>query len=1563
MTSPLVGVKPLAALDRTLPNIPLVNLLRRDRKQDHGGSGAELIGAVDQSHEQAVKTISLFVSSPGDVQPERDAVSRVVNRINDEQRGLLNIRDIRWENAYYGAHDTFQSQIIETEVCDLVVCVFWRRLGSELPADFPKRMKNGKPYPSGTVYELITAVEARSAKTTPDVWVYKKDQAIADAIQDAGEMARRAKQWEALEDFWKDFFVNAQGQFTAAYKRFETVDQFEATFEKNLRDWLTDKRLLQVRPSWSLGEKGSPFRGLEAFDVEHERIMFGRERIAARAVEAVQRGLLSKASYLLLIGESGAGKSSLARAAVLPRILRLTGEGAGRSDVWRLARLIVNATESPLVVLAKALFNKEALPELAQSDYPTPSALAAAMEQAGPSAIAPITRALGRVVDGFEAQQKFDRPATARVVLLIDQLESLFATSVEDQAKFARLIGELVATGLFAVVATLRADRYEAYCRIGAFLALKEAGTTLDVPMPGPAEIADIVRSPAKAAGLSYGVDAETGEGLDETLIKATAGRDALPLLQFALEKLYEAMEARLTASGTGLAGAKPEELILRPQDYAALGGLEGAIGLVADTVYRELDAEARATLPQLVRALVRSGDKGSISESALEKDVVKSEPMARLVRALLARRILVAGVNGLGEGKTETTVRFAHEAVIRGWRAVRERIAADENFYRIRDEVVAAERRWRSSGKPVDRLIASGLPLAEAESLVRDFREELPEYLFAYVKASSAREEARRDRELAEARQREEDARNLAEEQRKVADAQRQVAGRTRAGLVAALLLALAACAFGIVAWTEKQTADQKTQEAAARGAEARNNQTAALAALSNATVDVSPSRAAKLALAAWPRSLADQTPKLEVTMTALGAAVPQLREREIFRGHDGAVWSAAFSPDGTRIVTASVDKTARLWDAATGKQIAVLRGHDDWVRAAAFSSDGSRIVTASNDKTARLWDAGTGKQIAVLRGHDDWVSSAAFSPDGARIVTSSFDKTGRLWDTATGQEIAVLRGHDNAVLRAVFSPDGTRVATASLDKTGRLWDAATGALIAILSGHEDGVWSAAFSPDGTRVVTASNDKTARLWDAATGAEIAVLRGHDGEVYSAAYSPDGTRVVTASLDKTAGLWNAATGKEIAVLRGHDGLISSAAFSSDGTRIVTASRDQSARVWDAATGNEIAVLRGHNGQVLSAAFSPDGRDVITASQDETARLWDAATVREIAVLRGHSEAIWRATFSPDGTRVVTASEDKTARLWDAATARPIAMLRGHDAAVTSAAFSRDGTVVLTASDDKTTRLWDVSTGAPRLILRGHEGQVFSAAFSPDGTHIVTASEDKTARLWDAATGMQIAVLTGHDGRVFSAAFSPDGIHIVTASEDKTARLWDAATGTQIVVFRGHDGRVFSAAFSPDATRIATAAHDKTARIWDAATGKQIMVLRGHDGTVWSAAFSPDGTRVVTASEDRTARLWDASTGAEIAVLRGHDDQIMRAGLPDAVYSAAFSADGTRVVTASQDAAARLWDVATIPKGNIFEVACAWLPDHDLTGIAREYGLTNVKPICEGDPPLPDFSPR
>jgi WD40 repeat protein len=190
-------------------------------------------------------------------------------------------------------------------------------------------------------------------------------------------------------------------------------------------------------------------------------------------------------------------------------------------------------------------------------------------------------------------------------------------------------------------------------------------------------------------------------------------------------------------------------------------------------------------------------------------------------------------------------------------------------------------------------------------------------------------------------------------------------------------------------------------------------------------------------------PEFAQGHTPTAISVFQEIRAADEQLA---VLSGHGAIVRSAAYSPDGTHIVTASYDKTARIWDARTGAQLAVLSGHDGEVESAAYSPDGTRIVTASNDKTARIWDARTGAQLAVLSGHDGVVESAAYSPDGTRIVTSSFDRTARIWDARTGAQLAVLSGHDGEVASAAYSPDGARIVTSSLDKTARVWDAAHG-------------------------------------------------------------------------------------------------------------------------------------------------------------------------------------------------------------------------------------------------------------------------------------------------------------------------------------------------------------------------------------------------------------------------------------------------------------------------------------------------------------------------------------
>ena len=335
-------------------------------------------------------------------------------------------------------------------------------------------------------------------------------------------------------------------------------------------------------------------------------------------------------------------------------------------------------------------------------------------------------------------------------------------------------------------------------------------------------------------------------------------------------------------------------------------------------------------------------------------------------------------------------------------------------------------------------------------------------------------------------------------------------------------------------------------------------------------------------------------------------------------FTRHFLLVASVAFSPDGSRIVSGSWDRTVKVWDASTGKELASFTEHSDLVKSVAFSPDGSRIAAGSKDKTVKVWDASTGKELASLTGHSNEVTSVAFSPDGSRIASGSWDRTVKVWDAATGKELANFTGYSSGVTSVAFSPDGSRIVSGSWDETVKVWDASTGKELASLAGHSDGVTSVAFSPDGSRIASGSEDHTVKVWDASTGKELASLTGHSDGVTSVAFSPDGSRIASGSEDHTVKVWDASTGKELTSLTGHSDGVTRVAFSRDGGRLASGSEDQTVKVWDAATGKELANFTGHSSPVTSVAFSPDGGRIASESWDQTVKVWDAATGKELA---------------------------------------------------------------------------------------------------------------------------------------------------------------------------------------------------------------------------------------------------------------------------------------------------------------------------------------------------------
>ncbi|MCA2721359.1 MULTISPECIES: serine/threonine-protein kinase [unclassified Microcystis] len=284
-------------------------------------------------------------------------------------------------------------------------------------------------------------------------------------------------------------------------------------------------------------------------------------------------------------------------------------------------------------------------------------------------------------------------------------------------------------------------------------------------------------------------------------------------------------------------------------------------------------------------------------------------------------------------------------------------------------------------------------------------------------------------------------------------------------------------------------------------------------------------------------------------------------------------------------------------------------LTGHSYRVNSVVYSPDGRYLASGSSDKTIKIWEVATGKELRTLTGHSDWVMSVAYSPDGRYLASGSSDNTIKIWEVATGKQLHTLTGHSSGVLSVVYSPDGRYLASGSYDKTIKIWEVATGKELRTLTGHSRAVWSVVYSPDGRYLASGSSDKTIKIWEVATGKELRTLTGHSYRVYSVAYSPDGRYLASGGDDDTIKIWEVATGKELRTLTGHSNVVRSVAYSPDGRYLASGSHDNTIKIWEVATGKELRTLTGHSETVLSVAYSPDGRYLASGSVDDTIKIW------------------------------------------------------------------------------------------------------------------------------------------------------------------------------------------------------------------------------------------------------------------------------------------------------------------------------------------------------------------
>jgi WD40 repeat protein len=1261
-----------------------------------------------------------------------------------------------------------------------------------------------------------------------------------------------------------------------------------------------------------------PFKGLQYFDQADAGLFFGRELLTARLVRQLDHHRL-----LMIVGASGSGKSSVVRAGLLPALQRgepLADGSFPPAGCSRWPVHVITPSAHPLEALAASLTRDAA-------SVRATSALIEDLRDAHSLNLA-VRKVLSSAGLG----------GASRLLLVVDQFEELF-TLCQDEAEREAFVDSLLAAvdsgqdGPTIVVGTLRADFY-AHCAEYAGLREALARRQEYIGPMSPEELRRAIEEPARRGGWLF------EPGLVDLILRDAGDEPgALPLLQHALLATWQHRRGHT----------------LTLESYGEAGGVRGAIAKTAETVFRQhLSAEQRPIARNVFLRLTQLGeDTQDTRRRAALSELVPSAEEAPAVEAVLGT-LADARLITLGEGTAEVAheALIREWPTLRQW--LDENRAGLRVHRRLTEAAIEWERLNRDDGLLYRgaRLAEASEWAADHAAALNALEHAFLAQSQAAIEREAAEREAQRQRELEAARRLAEAETRRAEEQGQAAARLRLAARRLAGALLIAALLAVAALWFGqqsnrnahlaeANAGTAQAASTQAVAEADTRAtaqanalqqkataeaastqavAEAETRATAQANALQQkATAEAASAEAQFQGRVSLARGLAAQSSTLlardedlgvllareavQISKGLEGTTIPEAqtalyhaldvsRFAHVLRGHVAGVGAAVFSPDGSLIVTASQDGTARLWR-ADGTPVASFEGHAGAVLWATFSPAGSLVVTTSDDGTARLWRP-DGTLVASLEGHAGPVLWATFSPDGSELVTTSTDATARLW-RSDGTFLASLEGHRAAVLGAAFSPDGSRIVTTSADATARLWRT-DGTFLAALEGHSGWVYGATFSPDGRWIVTAGYDGTARLWHT-DGTSAITLKGHTAAVYSAVFSPDGSQILTASDDSTARLWRL-DGTPVATLEGHAGPVTLALFSPDGSLIVTASADTTARLWRA-DGTLVASLAGHTAQVGTAVFSPDGSQIVTASGDGTARLWPVDQLYT-AVLRGHTSPVIDASFSPDGKWIATSSLDNTARLWRADGAFVLA-LKGHRSGVAAVEFSPDGNWIATASLDGTARLWRPD-GTLAITLTGHTAAVRSVDFSPDGKWIVTSSEDGTARLWQA-DGAFVVALEGHEGAVWSAHFSPDGAWIVTAGEDGTARLWKA-DGTFVRAFESGAGPVWSASFSPDGQQIVAAGVDGIARLWRI-DGTFVRALEGHSDALAAANFSPDGSLIVTASYDGTARLWTARDGAFIASLEGHTTW---------VTSAVFSPDGSRILTASWDGTARQWGV-------------------------------------------------
>ncbi|HEX8549099.1 MAG TPA: WD40 repeat domain-containing protein, partial [Cytophagaceae bacterium] len=622
---------------------------------------------------------------------------------------------------------------------------------------------------------------------------------------------------------------------------------------------------------------------------------------------------------------------------------------------------------------------------------------------------------------------------------------------------------------------------------------------------------------------------------------------------------------------------------------------------------------------------------------------------------------------------------------------------------------------------------------------------------------------------------------------------------------------------------------------------------------------------------------------------------------ETVIQKGHNGAIKSIATSADGRYVVTGSRDKSAKLWDLNTRRELRTFFGHSYTVNSVQLSSDGKFLATTSSDKTAKVWSVLTGKELYSTLPAEKFMTDVAFSPDAKLFICGGYGDSATIYKVDTWEKVKTLAVNSDqgsgVGTNFSFSPDGKWLAVGEDNRTSKIYTTSNWELSKVLAPAEG--WCGGcgtfvcFSPDSRYLLKVSSNSKPERYEVISGKLVNTYNKIVEEATSSAYSPDG-RTVLASTKSSIYLWDETTENAKDSLKDIPAF-NEVVFNSDGKSLVTANDNNTASVIRVSDHGVEAILTGilndtdkgginydrdsywdsyiaeYIGLKNNLLISPDGKSFIKGKSGTKARKWDIVTGAPVYDYQGHEKAVICFDYSQDGKLLVTGDGAGTAILWDVESKKIIRRISHHTQPIFDIKFSPDGLSIISCSWDATVNICETTTGKSisKIDLQTYQKySVYSISPTPDGLYLIMGNLNKSLEMWEPDSKSVVRTFIGHTDVVSSISFSPDKKHMLTSSWDGTARLWDMPSGLMVNKYVGSNGGLNISLFSPDGKKVITGGADRVIRIYEKATGKLISTLQGHQAGISSISLSPDGKTLISASLDEVIKIWDFEKGIE-----------------------------------------------------------------------------------------------